>query len=69
MFSESKASPVEKIGSSWNRRQAISSDHVGARVKRKSGILRFGDPWMSETFEMRFWKSTKSTGWRWSFFI
>ena len=32
-------------------------------------ILRFGDPWMSETFEIRFWKSTKSTGWRWSFFI
>jgi len=28
-----KASPVEKINSSWNRRHSISSDHMGAQVK------------------------------------
>ena len=32
-------------------------------------ILRFGDPWTRETFEMRFRELTRSTGWPWSFFI
>ena len=32
-------------------------------------IHRFGAPWTHEAFERRFCKSTKSTGWPWSFFI